>query len=601
CSAIPMAFLATPSSFDRVVLALFIITYGLVYRLQRSGPNHTHGHGDSHHDSALFDKHKENFFRYLAGRKKSSRAAEVNATCGEIHFDMLLPPHPQRRWFTSRPSPQYPDQPEFTDPTDQQLIYSLEYLFGKINRLADRVPLQSIFLVGVYSGAAMAIQTALLYPGIIGGVLSFAGWIPLRNGAVHLYERVHGWSLLMRTPISGVQSVRRGGETLKIHGPLHDHSQELARAGSLGVIYYEAPTEEFPWGALTSMMIRPVCGVVWVSSQRWRRRKLKSEEELVREILLGDRHSEAGEGLRRLCGTSIELIYRRMSRHDMRKSKYVTAASLISYRLVGDLFRLRRGDIPPLRLVLGGNEIGADAVDRFVFQNPELIQTVSGTLLLNPTEGTPHPYLNRTGPRRLPISHAKKSSPAELKRKLLQGFSDLFSAVPRRCVITLIVKEVSELLVMGNWAEAVRERAVDRRLLEKCSAGIDFVSLVESIFGSNDEGPPDDKNRLGARAGAGLSEIIAFLTKNGANRTSLVFITESLSHSLAPSVGVLSIRYAVIDNPLAPTPAQQANRTEGILRDCVIPTALNWAWGSPRLNTSCTVVGPARDGEWEIL
>ncbi|KAF4744331.1 hypothetical protein FOZ63_002123, partial [Perkinsus olseni] len=409
--------------------------------------------GDSHHDSALFDKHKETFFRYLAGRKKSSRAAEVNAACGEIHFYMLLPPHPQRRWFTSRPSPQYPDQPEFTDPTDQQLIYSLEYLFGKINRLADRMPLQSIFLVGVYSGAAMAIQTALLYPGVLGGVLLFAGWIPLRNGAAHLYERVHDWSLLMRTPMSGVQSVQRGPETLKIHGPLHDHSQELARAGSLGVIHYEAPTEEFPWGALTSMMIRPVCGVIWVAPQRWSQRKMKSEEDLVREILLGDQHSEAREGLRRLCGTSIELIYHRMSRHGMRESK--TAASLISYRLVEDLSRLRRGDFTPLRIVLGGNEIGADAVARFVLQNPELIQTVSGILLLNPTAGTPHPYVNRTGPRRLSISHARKSDPAELNTKLLQGFSDLFSAVPRRCVVTLIVKEVSELLVMGNWAEAV--------------------------------------------------------------------------------------------------------------------------------------------------
>ncbi|KAF4690380.1 hypothetical protein FOZ60_000259 [Perkinsus olseni] len=300
-----------------------------------------------------------------AGRKKSSRAAEVNAACGEIHFDMLLPPHPQRRWFTSRPSPQYPDQPEFTDPTDQQLIYSLEYLFGKINRLADRVPLQSIFLVGVYSGAAMAIQTALLYPGILGGVLFFAGWIPLRNGAAHLYERVYQRGLKLCLIATGWQ--------------------ELARAGSLGVIHYEAPTEEFPWGALTSMMIRPVCGVIWVAPQRWRQRKMKSEEDLVREILLGDQHSEAGEGLRRLCGTSIELIYHRMSRHGMRESKYVTAASLISYRLVEDLSRLRRGGITPLRIVLGGNEIGADAVGRFVLQNPELIQTVSGILLLNPT------------------------------------------------------------------------------------------------------------------------------------------------------------------------------------------------------------------------
>ncbi|KAF4717317.1 hypothetical protein FOZ62_028377, partial [Perkinsus olseni] len=278
-----------------------------------------------------------------------------------------------------------------------------------------------------------------------------------------------------------------------------------------------------------------------------------------------------------------------------------TAASLISYRLVEDLSRLRRGGITPLRIVLAGNEIGADAVGRFVLQNPELIQTVSGILLLNPTAGTPHPYVNRTGPRRLSISHGRKSDPAELNTKLLQGFSDLFSAVPRRCVVTLIVKEVSELLVMGNWAEAVRERAADRRLLEKCSAGIDLVSLVESIFGallrSDDEGPPDDKNRLGARAGARLSEIIAFLTKNGANSTSFVFITESLSHSLAPSVGDLSIRYAVINDPLASTPAQQANRTEGILRDSVIPTALNWAWGSPRPNTPCAVVGPARDGD----
>ncbi|KAF4666907.1 hypothetical protein FOZ61_009115 [Perkinsus olseni] len=490
-------------------------------------------YGDGHHDSALFEKHKGAFFGYLAGRKHSSRAAEVNAACGEIHFDMLLPPHPQRRWFTSRPSPQYPDQPEFTDPTDQQLIYSLEHLFGNINRLADRVPLQSIFLVGVYSGAAMAIQTALLYPGILGGVLFFAGWIPLRNGAAHLYERVHDWSLLMRTPISGVQSVRRGPEALKVHGPLHDHSQELARAGSLGVIHYEAPTEEFPWGALTSMMIRPVCGVIWVAPLRWRRRKMKSEEELANP-------------------KSRVLVVALLR----------TAGNRISYGLIGDLYRLRSEDIPPLRIVLGGNQIGAATVDRFVSQNRELIQTVSGILLLNPIEGTPHSHLNRTGPRRLTILHGRKSSPAELSTKLLQGFSDLFSAVPRRCVVTLIVKEVSELLVMGNWAEAVRERAVDRRLLEKCSAGIDLVSLVESIFGSDDEGPPDNQNQLGARARARLSEVIVFLTKNGANSTSFVFITESLSHSLAPSVGDLSIPYAVIDDPLASTPAQQANRTE---------------------------------------
>ncbi|KAF4723946.1 hypothetical protein FOZ63_008978, partial [Perkinsus olseni] len=216
---------------------------------------------------------------------------------------------------------------------------------------------------------------------------------------------------------------------------------ELARAGSLGVIYDEAPTEEFPWGALTSMMIRPVCGVIWVAPLRWRRRKMKSEEELVREILHGHGHLEAGQGLRRLCGTSIELIYRRMSWQDMRESKYKTAGNRISYGLIGDLYRLRSEDIPPLRIVLGGNQIGAATVDRFVSHNRELIQTVSGILLLNPIEGTPHSHLNRTGPRRLTILHGRKSSPAELSTKLLQGFSDLFSAVPRRCVVTLIVKE----------------------------------------------------------------------------------------------------------------------------------------------------------------
>ncbi|KAF4721578.1 hypothetical protein FOZ62_030461, partial [Perkinsus olseni] len=149
-----------------------------------------------------------------------------------------------------------------------------------------------------------------------------------------------------------------------------------------------------------------------------------------------------------------------------------------------------------------------------------------------------------------------------LNTKLLRGFSDLFSAVPRRCVVTLIVKEVSELLVMGNWAEAVRERAVDRRLLEKCSAGIDLVSLVESIFGSYDVGPPDGNDQLSARADARLSEIIAFLVRNRANSTSFVFITRSLSFLLAPFVRDIGIQYSVIDNPLASTPAHQANRTK---------------------------------------
>ncbi|KAF4752752.1 hypothetical protein FOZ63_006030, partial [Perkinsus olseni] len=147
----------------------------------------------------------------------------------------------------------------------------------------------------------------------------------------------------------------------------------------------------------------------------------------------------------------------------------------------------------------------------------------------------------------------------------------------------------------------VRERAVDRRLLEKCNGEIELVSLVESIFGSYDVGPPDGNDQLGARAGARLSEIIAFLMRNGANSTSFVFITRSLSYLLAPFVRDIGLQYSVVDNPLAPTPAHQANRTEGILRDCVIPTALNWAWGSPRPNTSCTVVGPARDEGWEIL
>ncbi|KAF4753646.1 hypothetical protein FOZ62_000940, partial [Perkinsus olseni] len=218
--------------------------------------------------------------------------------------------------------------------------------------------------------------------------------------------------------------------------------------------------------------------------------------------------------------------------------------------------------IPTHRIVVGGESVGGQAVKRFVTGNPAITRASAGILLLNMPKATRRSDLNDPGVPVMSVEHTKESSATELNRKLLQGFSDLFSAVPRRCVVTLIVKEVSELLVMGNWAEAVRERAVDRRLLEKCNGEIELVSLVESIFGSYDVGPPDGNDQLGARAGARLSEIIAFLMRNGANSTSSVFITRSLSYLLAPFVGDIGIQYSVIDNPLAPTPAHQANRTE---------------------------------------
>ncbi|EER16224.1 hypothetical protein Pmar_PMAR003687 [Perkinsus marinus ATCC 50983] len=109
-------------------------------------------------DRDLFEKHKESFNGYLAHVEPSSAAGAVRATCPKIEFEMLAPPHPQTQWFTITPSPHYPGQPGYTDPTDQQLINSLAYITGRINRIANRIPLQSIFLIGVYSGAAIAIQ-----------------------------------------------------------------------------------------------------------------------------------------------------------------------------------------------------------------------------------------------------------------------------------------------------------------------------------------------------------------------------------------------------------------------------------------------------------
>ncbi|KAF4656882.1 hypothetical protein FOL46_007644, partial [Perkinsus olseni] len=527
--------------------------------------------GDSHHDSALFDKHKENFFRYLAGRKKSSRDAEVNAACGEIHFDMLLLPHPQRRWFTSRPSPQYPDQPEFTDPTDQQLIYSLEYLFGKINRLADRVPLQSIFLVGIYSGAAMAIQTALLYPGILGGVLSFAGWIPLLNGAAHLIvANPHQWGIT-RTPICEIKRVWRGRRPLSTAGFSHDHiSMVLAQSGFLEALYCGESDEAPIWGSLASVMSRPVCGVLWVAPSTSRiGDSKKRREERMRKLLNGPGDPEAMEDLRRVCGARIKLVYSLMSPEDAQKVARNWAAVLRGEALTSLNYEFNEGyhalsvqRIPGWYYQLTASSSVGRVWEVKLTGNPAITRASAGILLLNMPKATRRSDLDDPGVPAVAVEHTKESSTRELNSKLLQGFSDLFSAVPRRCVITLIVEEVSELLVMGNWAEAVREEAVDRRLLEKCNGEIELVSLVESIFGSYDVGLPDGNDQLGARAGARLSEIIAFLMRNGANSTSFVFITRSLSYLLAPFVRDIGIQYSVIDNPLALTLTHQANRTE---------------------------------------
>ncbi|EER16225.1 hypothetical protein Pmar_PMAR003688 [Perkinsus marinus ATCC 50983] len=180
---------------------------------------------NSSSDSALFNKHKQAFFKYLVGQKDVMKARAVRATCPKIEFEM----------FTITPSPHYPGQPGYTDPTDQQLINSLAYITGHINRIANRIPLQSIFLIGVYSGAAIAIQTVILYPGKLGGVFSFAGWIPLSKGAAHLIK------------------------------PAQDEKMVLAASGFLDSFHSEAPTEEWPWGTLSSMMARPTCGVVWLA------------------------------------------------------------------------------------------------------------------------------------------------------------------------------------------------------------------------------------------------------------------------------------------------------------------------------------------------
>ncbi|KAF4690378.1 hypothetical protein FOZ60_000257 [Perkinsus olseni] len=556
--------------------------------------------GKSFDDSALFDKHKEAFFGYLNGRKKSSRAAEVNAACGEIHFDMLLPPHPQRRWFTSRPSQQYPDQPEFTDPTDQQLIYSLEYLFGNINRLADRVPLQSIFLVGVYSGAAMAIQTALLYPGILGGVLSFAGWIPLLNGAAHLTaENPDDWSRT-RTPICEIETVWRGTDLLSITGLPQDRvSVVLSTSGFLKPSFCSARDEAGIWNNLMSMMTQPICGVLWAAPSRmgilhYKKRKRKQMEELLN----GHGDSEASQKLRQVCGSRVQLELRLMSlesEREVSKAKPEMASSIPFYvELEGGYDRLNWGRISTHRIVVGGKSEGAQAVKRFVMENPAITRASAGMLLLNMPKATRRFDLNDPGVPVVSVNHAKKSKTAELNTKLLQGFSDLFWAVPRRCVVTLIVKEVSELLVMGNWAEAVREGAGDRRLLEKCNGEIEFVSLVESIFGG-----VSHRSRRESLIGGRVTRIVNLLRSRGSS--SVVFIAQSLYDSLGSTIRSFDMQAMYVANPRVPSPDQLGEEPEVILRDCIIPLSLSWAWGGPKVPVPCRAREKSDTGTHEFF
>ncbi|KAF4666908.1 hypothetical protein FOZ61_009116 [Perkinsus olseni] len=556
--------------------------------------------GDSHHDSVLFDKHKETFFGYLADRKKSNRAAEVNAACGEIHFDMLLPPHPQRRWFTSRPSPQYPDQPEFTDPTDQQLIYSLEYLFGEINRLADRVPLQSIFLVGVYSGAAMAIQTALLYPGILGGVLSFAGWIPLLNGAAHLTaENPDNWRRA-RTPICEIETVWRGTNLLSMTGLPQDRvSVVLSKSGFLKPSFCSARDEAGIWNNLMSMMTQPICGVLWAAPSRMAILNYKTRKrKQMGELLNGHGDSEASQKLRQVCGSRVQLELHLMSlesEREVSKAKPEMASSIPFYvELEGGYDRLSWGRIPTHRIVVGGKSEGAQAVKRFVMENPAITRASAGILLLNMPKATRRFDLNDPGVPVVSVNHAKKSKTTELNRKLLQGFSDLFSAVPRRCVVTLIVQEVSELLVMGNWAEAVREGAGDRRLLEKCNGEIEFVSLVESIFGG-----VSHRRRRESLIGGRVTRIVNLLRSRGSS--SVVFIAQSLYDSLGSTIRSFDMQAMYVANPRVPSPDQLGEEPEVILRDCIIPISLSWAWDGPKVPVPCRAREKSDTGTHEFF